>query len=339
VIERLRRSADGASDSTSGELPFDDGALEARMCWILGSERSGSTWLLRMLGHPMKLNADHPVGFIPPRRDDFVADVIPVNESYLPNHIAPMVAAQSQDPLAIETLNDRFAAKPTYFFSPDYREVWEPELRRLALVRLHGIVTRAVEAGVRVTPTPALIVKEVNGAYAAEPLMSLFPRGRLLFLVRDGRDVVDSMLHALSPGGWIRRGGSVPSLFERDEERRAWLPKLCGAWIQRMRAIGRAYEAHSPELRRQVRYEDLLADPRAELAGLVDWLGLAHGERWVERAVSVNSFEAMPDERKGPTEFFRAAEPGLWRESFAPEEQELMHELMGPELRALGYET
>ncbi len=33
--------------------------------------------------------------------------------------------------------------------------------------------------------------------------MSMFPRSKMVFLVRDGRDVVDSQTAANQPGGWL----------------------------------------------------------------------------------------------------------------------------------------
>ena len=41
---------------------------------------------------------------------------------------------------------------------------------------------------------PYLVVKEPNTSEAADTLVKLLPSSRVVFLVRDGRDVVDSML-------------------------------------------------------------------------------------------------------------------------------------------------
>ena len=45
-------------------------------------------------------------------------------------------------------------------------------------------------------------------------------------------------------------------------------------WVNRTLAVERAYEAHPPELRITIRYEDLRADTLATLRPLVDWLGV-----------------------------------------------------------------
>ena len=63
------------------------------------------------------------------------------------------------------------------------------------------------------------MIKEVDGSHAADVVMSLFPRSRMLFLVRDGRDVIDSLLDANSPVGWLTRLGWGRGAFESDQER------------------------------------------------------------------------------------------------------------------------
>ena len=44
----------------------------------------------------------------------------------------------------------------------------------------------------------------------ADLLLDLFPRSRFVFLLRDGRDVVDSWLAAYRPGSWAPRRGRLP---------------------------------------------------------------------------------------------------------------------------------
>src|SRR5581483_2283707 len=88
-----------------------------------------------------------------------------------------------------------------YFLSDRFAEAWRPHLRVLVLARLAAqvdVVTR--EFGVRGGP---VVIKEPNGSVGADFVMSLLPRSRLLFLLRDGRDVVDSMVDAQMPGGWL----------------------------------------------------------------------------------------------------------------------------------------
>jgi sulfotransferase family protein len=104
-----------------------------------------------------------------------------------------------------------------------------------------------------------------------------------------------------------------------------------------MASIQRAFEAHPPELREMSRYEDLVADPAANLGSLVEWLGLRRGKRWLEDAVNATAFDSIAPEQKGPKKFFRSASPGAWRENMTDEDAATLEALMGDKLRELGY--
>src|SRR5207247_17101 len=92
---------------------------------------------------------------------------------------------------------------PSYFFSERYESVWRPLLRDMILRRLAAEVgDRTDRMGIE---DPFVVIKEPNGSQGAELLMSLLPVARLIFLVRDGRDVIDSELAALSQDGWAAR--------------------------------------------------------------------------------------------------------------------------------------
>jgi hypothetical protein len=59
----------------------------------------------------------------------------------------------------------------------------------------------------------------------------------------------------------------------------------------------------------------------------------------MENVAKHHSFETVPDARKGPGRFRRAATPGSWREGLTPEEQEVAREIMASTLAKLGYES
>jgi hypothetical protein len=330
---RLRRRG-----GTGGTDPVDLDEFEQRIVWIFGSPRTGSTWLLRLLCHPLILDNEVSVGFrVPANAPARALEAIPVNEMYLANHLAPAV----DDPVRMEdgtwwpvTIGGGLADRPPYVFSHAFMHQWRPEIRRFALMRLRFLVDLAAsEHSLR---DPLVIVKEVSGSHAADFVMSLFPRSRFLFLIRDGRDVLDSRLHAHGPEGWAARHWD--RTVGTPEERLDLVRRMSLEWLCNIDSCRRAYDTHPPELRRQVRYEELLADTAGTLEGLLGWLGSGHGARWVSRAVEVNRFDAVPDHLRGPTEPYRAATPGLWRENLGPDERRLANEIMGERLVALGYE-
>ena len=104
---------------------------------------------------------------------------------------------------------------------------------------------------------PAVVIKEPNGSHGADLIMALLPRARLIFLVRDARDVIDSLMDAMS-GGWL----DEPHMGRLDtpEQRLAFARSEARVWLERTRAVERAFDAHDPELRWKLRYEDLRTD-------------------------------------------------------------------------------
>lgn len=313
-------------------------AVEGRLVWIMGSPRTGSTWLLRLLCHPWGVGRT-PTGIDPSRFRPRGGNVIPVNESYLPHHLGPL-----RDPLpppaatagASLLLNDTRGDDPAYFFSSEYAESWREPLRELALRRFAAQAERA--ASEHRLQDPLILVKEPNGSHAAELVARLLPRSRLIFLLRDGRDVVDSMMDADSEGGWRTRTEGVEPL-RTPEQRLAGVRRQAQLWLLRTIATERAGEALGPERTITVRYEQLLADTEGELTRLDRWLGLDRTERQIRAAVRGNRFGSLRNRLRGRRKGVRAASPGLWRENLSEDEQAAMEELIGPKLRELGYEA
>lgn len=322
--------------SPTAGLPFDDEELESRLVWIWGSPRSGSTWLLRLLSHPLTLDDRAPLGFHQPPRWRGSVDMLPINESFLTNHLAPLVQGalytESWKPMTLSVLFD-LDTRPNCFFSPQYQDVWGPEVRRLTLVRFHGFIERAA-TGCRLASSPLVAIKEVNGPHAADLMMSICRRSKMVFLVRDGRDVLDSLIHAAGPGGFFFKGRSA---FRGPEERLEWVRRTCRVWVGDMKTIQRAYDAHPPGLRRRITYEELRENTATTLAPVVEWLGLGRDRRWLEGAIESNSFERVPEAAKGTTRFFRSAKPGAWEKNLTQEERRIAQEIMGETLAELGY--
>ena len=215
-----------------------------------------------------------------------------------------------------------------YFFSGRHEDNWGPPLRKLILKRLAQHVSGR---------TRCLVVQEPNGSEGADLVMGVLPRSHLLFLARDGRDVVDSLLDAYRPGAWLDEAFGVGQdvdgrargrLIEREAQR----------WLARTEIVSRAYARHPPGRRLLLRYEDLLADTQKELRSIYSWLGLAPPGDLPER-VEGRAFGSTPDAERGPGKFARAATPGLWRNNLNQDEQDCCERIMGPMLKTLGYEV
>jgi hypothetical protein len=103
--------------------------------------------------------------------------------------------------------------------------------------------------------------------------------------------------------------------------------------------VERACELVGPEAVLRVRYEDLFAATAAELVRIARWLGVEASDDWAADVASRHAFERIPEEERGAGKFYRAATPGLWRQTMGAAEQELLHEVMGDKLRELGYDA
>jgi LPS sulfotransferase NodH len=323
---RRRQPETGADEiAPAGDgRPFAGDEFESRTAWILGSPRTGSTWLLRLLAHPIVIGG--PVGYTVPRGYRFrPSSVIPVDELYLPVHLTPQREIEFEPGVTPEPseylLNSLRASDPNYFFSDEYADAWRPEVRRLVLTRLHAQAER--EAGNAVDEV-RVVVKEPNGSHGAQLLMSLFPRAGIIFLVRDGRDVISSLIRAHQPGGWLERLGENKPIG-RPKQREAFISEQSHHWVLRMEAVERAYRDHPADRRFEVHYEEMTSRPRATLRGVLEWMDLERTDAEIDAAL-----DASGADRPQTTS-------GTWRDTLSPREREIAASIMGPKLRELGY--
>jgi hypothetical protein len=256
-----------------------------------------------------------------------------INEPLIGAHLALPVSGYiglpvPEDPLVLDALGDR----GSYFFARRAAQAWEPALRDLIVARFAFDARRHEE---RTGSAPDLVlVKEPWGSRAAPVLRRALPRSRILFLARDGRDVVHSLLDGVSDG-WLTTSFGVR--VAGDAERRAYLVEAARQWVRNAEAVLVAYEAHDPARRLRSSYEDLRSDTAAEVRRILDWLGTADTSG-VDDAVRTSAFTTVPEEGRGPGKFLRAASPGQWRVGLATDEQVAVEAVMRPMLTRLGYE-
>jgi hypothetical protein len=310
TLSRLRRK----TRALRGRRGF-----ESRLIWLFGSPRSGSSWLLQLL-------ASHPA-------------VVQINEPLIGGYLGPILS-ESANVSAPDLDTSNFTLlraerdKPESFFSREFTDVWAPALGELMVERFLAHVLR-YPSEVPLSRT-IVAIKEPNGSQSADVLMAALPRARLVFLLRDGRDVVDSELAGNLEGAWL--SSAIPGVSGIAEaERVEFVKQSAYKWLWRTEVVQEAYRAHAGP-KYLIRYEELLEDPTAQLKSLFDWVGLeiddAELAKWIER----RSFEQIPAEARGPQGFFRAATPGMWRESLTAEEQAVVEGIIGPKVRELGYD-
>ena len=284
---------------------------EQRLAWIFGSSRSGSTWLLKMLSD--------------------LEGVVAVDDPHLGHHLGvwrpiPLAWATCEDPPPLSTLLELKAEEAGYFFAERYRDAWEGPLRDLITARFEAQAESA-------DPLQAAFVIKEPGSHVAPFLTELFPRSKVIFLLRDGRDVVDSWLDAYSDGSWAIPGGAFPVSEEGRIPLIRWLSEV---WAFRSREVRKAYEARAPEDRILIRYEDLRDETASLVARICEMVGVDTAR--VSEVVEAHRFEKQPNGARGRRRFIRRAQPGGWRENLSRAEQAAMHEVMGETLAEFGYE-
>jgi hypothetical protein len=287
---------------------------EDRLAWIFGSSRSGSTWLLQMLSD---LNG-----------------VVPIDDPHLGHHLGvwrpiPLAWAASERLPELTTLLELKAEEPGYFFAERYRDSWWEPLRVLIESRFEA---QAKEEVRDLGEAPTYVVKE-PGSHAAPLLADLFPESKLIFLLRDGRDVVDSWLSAHQEGSWAIPGGAFPVAPWGRLPLIRWLSAV---WVYRSRAARLAFDKRAPQSRVLIRYEELLERTEEVLEEIFEMLRL--DPRRASEIAERHRFERLSSESRGPLRAQRFAKPGSWRENLSKEEQLAMHEVLRKALEEFGYE-
>jgi hypothetical protein len=287
------------------------------LAWIFGSSRSGSTWLLRMLSG--------------------IERVIPIDDPHIGHHLGiwrpiPLAWATAKEPPKLGTLADYKRKKRDYLFSDRYADTWIPQLRELISTRFEAQAAEDIaEAGD--IDRPIVVVKE-PGSHAADTIMDLFPDSALIFLLRDGRDVVDSWLDAYRDGSWATDEGAYGL---DDAGRPALISWQSSVWLHRTEVVQETYARTDPDRRVMIRYEEMREDPVTALQRISDLLGIEASRDQLGAIASANEFSRVPETHKGKGREIRRAEPGGWATHMSREEIIAMHEILAVKLEELGY--
>ena len=302
--------------------------LASRLVWILGSPRTGGNRLLDLICDPLRVDRRAPTGFNSLAGDGAEIDAIPVDELMLANHLDPLVGGPELrgERWHPKGLREEGAGRAGYLFADGHADAWKPELRRLALARLQSSVDKAPDSGLTIAERPFVVINETAGSHAAEPLMDLFGDSWMIMLLRDWRDCVDAALRAWRRDGWATALATAAGVDpdEADERRLSMTGQLARMFASNIDATAAAYEAHDPDRRLEIRYEDLLDDTLLEAGRIFERLELPRSR---ERLLRLSGMHSFPGTH------------GAWRQNLAPEEQDLANEILGKRLERYGYES
>lgn len=172
---------------------------------------------------------------------------------------------------------------------------------------------------------PAYFAEKYEPGWVPEFMWELYPRAREVFVVRDFRDVVCSIL-AFNVKRRFESFGR--QRFETDEQFVEWLgqsaSRLLESWERRRdRAL-------------LLRYEDMVREPSESLEGVLRYLDVDASESTIE-AMLASLAEKAPAVEEHRTSLDQEASIGRWRSELSPELARASERVFGPALEAFGY--
>jgi LPS sulfotransferase NodH len=266
--------------------------------WIFGAGRSGSTWLANMMAEmPRTLFWNEPM--IGRLFGEFYESAEPGRHN-----------------------------SQAYALAKPAKKGWMPLIREFVL---GSVSFRFPDVGVHQS---YLVVKEPNSSVGAPLISEALPESGIIFLIRDPRDVVASVVDGARTGSWLyeRKRGRRGEASVADANPDKFVERRSKMYLNHITKAKEAYEAHKgPKV--LVRYEELRADTLATMKRIYSKLGIEVSEEELERAVEKHAWENIPEEEKGEGKKFRKATPGGWREDLTPEQARMVEEITAPLLK------
>jgi hypothetical protein len=275
---------------------------QSKVVWMFGARRTGSTWFAQMLGDLPRI---HKWG------EPLIGELI--GGFYY-------------------RLEDKTGRN--HIFAPEFRDLWMSWIRRLVCEGAAARAPRLIERD------GFMVIRDPHGTVGAPILCQALPNSKLIFLVRDPRDVVASMADAHQSGGWMgvraaRRGRARRAAGAHQAERDPlqFAKQHAERVVFEFSKAGEAFDSHRGP-KTLVRYEDLRADTVKELTRVCRELEIDAEPEAIAESAAKNSWERVPEEEKGSGKFHRKASPGSWAEDLPPEHARLIERLATPVLDA-----
>lgn len=263
-----------------------DGLNPENIVWIFGSGRTGSTWLMSMMGK-------------------------------LPSH------AMWNEPLVGDLFGHYYYGRgshrledETFILANTYRDAW---LRSVRNCVLEGANARYP----KMSKDDYLVIKEPHGPRGAQLLLEALPESRMIFLIRDPRDVALSALHAVRITS--RRNSPHNERLQKQakEQTDIFLRNRTKSYAQDIGYVERAYEGHDGR-KALVRYEDLRNDTLGNMRRIHDELGIPLDDGSLSQVVEKYSWEKIPESSKGEGKGRYKGIAGRWRTELTSEQVALI---------------
>ena len=267
-----------------------------RPIFVVGHPRSGTTLLASMLGR-------HP-------------DIVSTPESLYLNIVRFQVApVLSKGPEAVLKVIEN---SPMRFLVLD-RDILLTALKALDTLSEATVFQTVLECFRAADGKPRLLEKTPWHLRGMDDLFEWFPDARILWIMRDGRACVASLIKV----PWAT---SDPIVLARQ-------------WVRNI-SIGKMLRDERPDQVYMVRYEELIGDPRPVMEPVMTFLGVEPSEEMFEQdreVRTVNPTETWWKENVGRPLMSNRAE--AWRKEMDPKLVSQLEMIMGPLLEDFGYAT
>jgi hypothetical protein len=268
---------------------------EKQFVFIIGAPRSGTTWLQAMLGAHQSICTLTELKLY----NDFTAPWIRAWKTQADFH-----------------KYGNLTGLPTIWTEDEFYAY----LRKF----LDGVYSRVL-----VNKPEASIILDKTPGYALhiEDIESLVPSAKYIHMLRDGRDVVASLLAASQD--WAK----------------AWAPKdikpAASLWKRFVLASRTAREYSNRYL--EVRYEDILINGPKVLEAIFKFVGVSINTQEVKSNFERHTFDQMKHQNTDVSKFYRAenffrkGQLGDWQNAMNPAQRLIFHDVAGDLLCELGY--
>ncbi len=279
--------------------------LSKQLFFLVGAAKSGTTWLQLVLdGHP---------------------EIACRGEGHFTQFLAPSLEKAAKD------YNNMIDTKNRTIFK---------ELEGFPLLgRDHLLFLLASAIGFQMaqySPAPSIRVvgeKSPSSIRALPLLREMFPKAKILHIIRDGRDVaVSAWFHNLrvTPDEARKRFGTLSKFIQM----------TAATWMDDVK-IGRQFGQSHPTQYAEVKYEDLQQDTPGEVRRLLDFLDVKVDEQIIADCCQAGAFDKLSGGRaqgeESRSSHFRKGSVGDWRNHFDDQATKFFESQAGDLLRQLGY--
>lgn len=303
--------------------------LQKNSIWVFSTARSGSTWLsqdilcsagkARPMDEPGIGRMFAPIDWMAERLYD-----ISKNAKYFQSGFAYETGTKIRDNKSATPPFER-----SFIFAKQENQICGPQNWKMYLSALRQMAFRHVVSEWGIQDYKRVVFKMPNEAHAADVIMQAFKQSFMIFLIRDGRDVMKSRFSPFAS----KKLAATKDL----EMRKHAIAFYAHFWNFQIDIIQAAYEAHWPERRLIVHYEAIRQHPADLIAMILDRVGMLVSAAELAELIEKTTLENIPADQKGPDKPRQTGLVGGFAGVFSTQEIGLMESIMGPNLERFGY--